>query len=526
MNKLKIFLIIVLVFVSGLFFGQGVFQRTIGGTGVENSLSAARARKNNIIMTGFTDSYGAGNNDCYVVRINENGDTLFTCTYGGSAIDEANLIIETADKGFLLAAETYSFGAGQKDGMIIKTDSAGKLTWTKVFGGTGFDEATAVVQTKDGNYLVSGSISVPANSDDILLLKIDQLGDTLWTKILSGSGWDYANDVVELNNGDLVFCGYTSSFSGTTDSDLLIFRTNKNGVVKWSKTYGNSGQEKGGHIHLNKDSTLIMTGWSMVKGTTDMQAALLKTDLNGNILWSKTYAGSGSELLMNIVDLPSGDFIAMGTTDSYGAGNFDGFLFRADSNGDTLWSKTYGGKDLDMPFALFYTSDNGLMMTGGTSSFKDPNGDIYIVKTDTNGVGSCNQSSCPLVVASSGFSTANVTFSLSSGVTYQSVSPVPGNGGGSIDDACVTAIDDRGINNPFINLYPNPFSSSCTVELSNGFVIKEIYLYNTIGQKLNTNITINGNIGVVQRGNLLKGLYLLSVKDINGHISAQRVYVE
>ncbi|MBL7892222.1 MAG: T9SS type A sorting domain-containing protein, partial [Bacteroidia bacterium] len=172
------------------------------------------------------------------------------------------------------------------------------------------------------------------------------------------------------------------------------------------------------------------------------------------------------------------------------------------------------------------TSDNGLMMTGGTSRFKDPNGDIYIVKNDTNGVGACNQSSCPLTVASSGFSTANVVFSISSGVVYQSVILTPGNGGGSIDDACVTAIDDRGINNPFINLYPNPFSSSCTVELSNGFMIKEIYLYNTLGQKLNTNITINGNIGVVQRGNLLKGLYLLSVKDINGHISAQRVYVE
>ncbi|MBI2271126.1 MAG: T9SS type A sorting domain-containing protein [Bacteroidetes bacterium] len=523
---MKSFYTLVSILISGFCFCQTTFQRTIGDSGIENAPGAASTHNNNIIIAGFTNSFGAGKSDCYVVSINENGDTLFTRTYGGADIDEANMIIETADHGFLLAAETYSFGAGQKDGMIIKTDSAGELTWTKVFGNTGFDEASAVVQTKDGNYLIAGSLSVPAGSDDILLLKIDQQGDTLWTKIISGSGWDYANDVVELNNSDLIFCGYTSSFSGTADSDLLIFRTDKNGAIKWCKTYGNSGQEKGGHIHLNRDSTLTMTGWTMDKGKTDMQAVLLKTDLNGNILWSRTYAGSGSELIMNIVDLPSGDFFAMGITDSYGAGNFDGFLFRAKSNGDTLWSKTYGGKDLDMPFALFYTSDNGLMMTGGTSSFKDPNGDLYIVKTDTNGVGSCNQSSCPLAVASAGFSTANVTFSISSGVTYQTVSPVFGNGGGSIDDVCVTAIDNRRINTPFINLYPNPFSSSCTIELSNGFVIKEIYLYNTLGQKLNTNITINGNIGLIQRDDMVKGLYLLSVTDMNGLISAQRISVE
>lgn len=514
---------------TGLLSGQNTFQKAIGSkNNNENTLSSCYTYNKHIVMTGFTNTYGAGTNDCYVICINENGDTLWTKTYGAIANDETNSIHETSDHGFIIAGKTFSFSTGMSsDGMVLKLDSLGNLKWSKAFGGSDFDEAAAAIQTKDGNYLVLGFISNTPVGTDILLLKLDTNGDTLWTKIISGTGYDDMSDLVELNNGDIIICGYTDSFTIDYHSDLLLMRMDKNGNIKWSKTYGGSLDEKGGTIHLNSDSTLLMCGWTSSFGAGSMDAFLLKTDLSGNTIWSMTYGGPAPELLMSVKDLPSGQLLAIGATYSYGAGDLDSYLLKLNSNGDTLWARTYGGKKQEMPFSFFKTSDKGYVITGGTASFKDTVGDIYIIKTDSLGNTSCKQSSCPIVTGKPICGAVSVTYNtIYSGCTFQTANLNVSSGAVIYDPCIVSGISDPFIATTMLDIFPNPLTSSSSIELSGGTSIKELSVFNSLGQKATAVSEINSTSFTLERGNLAPGIYLLSVTDNRQNIISRKIIIE
>ena len=162
-----------------------------------------------------------------MVRTDGSGNLIWEKTFGGADWDVSNSVIATDDGGFLNAGYSVGQGMGGRDVYLVKTDSDGNELWSKIYGGTANDEASAIIKTSDGGFLVVGnSQSFQQGINDIYILKLDQNGDLLWEDNIGGNRADEAYDVIELDNGFAV-CGTTNSYSGA--SAIYVMRLNSEG---------------------------------------------------------------------------------------------------------------------------------------------------------------------------------------------------------------------------------------------------------------------------------------------------------
>jgi len=331
------------------------FQKVFGASGSDDfALSVQQTTDGGYVMAGFTTSFGAGGTDVYVVKTNANGDTLWTKTYGGSGDDKATEIQQTTDGGYIITGTT-TFGAGQDDVYLIKTDGNGSTIWTKTYGGTDYESGASVKQTLDGGYVVTGSTSsYGAGGSDVYLIKTTANGDTLFTKTYGGTSSDIGSSVDQTADAGYIITGYTSSFG--SGFSIYLIKTNSSGNLVWTKTYGGVGFDQGNSVQQTADGGYIVAGKTQSLGPGTTALHLIKTDNNGNISWSNTYGGTGFEYEGSVRQTTDGGYILSGRTSSFGAGMYDAFLVKTDANGDSLWTRSYGGSDwealsLDTPIA-------------------------------------------------------------------------------------------------------------------------------------------------------------------------------
>ena len=158
--------------------GQKKFETSFGGYSNEIAKSVIQLADSSFVLAGYTSSFGIGGYDIFLVKADKNGNLIWQKTFGGNDWDFAYNIELTSDGGFIICGTTYSFGYGNADGYIIKTDGAGNVTWTKTFGGKHDDEFKSVIQTSDGNYALTGyTKSFNDSLGDAWIFKIDLNGD-------------------------------------------------------------------------------------------------------------------------------------------------------------------------------------------------------------------------------------------------------------------------------------------------------------------------------------------------------------
>jgi hypothetical protein len=346
------------------------------------------------IITGYTDLFGTGNNDAYLIKTDASGDTLWTKSYGGSGLDEMNSVQQTSDGGYILAGRTSSFGAGWWDAYLIKTDSAGNVLWTRTYGGTNDDDARSVQQTTTGGYIVlGGTQSFGHGGWDAYLIRADSNGDTLWTRTYGGTDLDAGNSVQQTSEGGYILAGTSYSF-GAGNGDVYLIKTDSSGNVLWTKTYGGTNYDGASSVQQTSDGGYIIAGSTGTFPSLDIY--LIKTNASGDTLWTKTYGGTGRDEGHSIQQTSDRGYVLTGHTNSFGAGGHDAYLIKMNSFGDTLWTKTYGGGESDWANSVQQTLDGGYILTGGTCSFGDISGDVYLIKTDGEGISGMNDfSPCP-----------------------------------------------------------------------------------------------------------------------------------
>ncbi len=168
-------------------------------------------------------------------------------TYGGTASDDAYFVRQTSDGGYIVAGQTPSFGAGDMDAWLLKLDGEGDIVWQKTYGGTDFDSAYSVQQTSDGGYIVGGQTrSFGAGDQDVWVLKLSANGDMTWQKTYGGTAFDFPNLVQQTSDGGFIVVGGTRSF-GAGDQDAWVLKLDENGSVTWQKTL--TGQPDRPHRH-------------------------------------------------------------------------------------------------------------------------------------------------------------------------------------------------------------------------------------------------------------------------------------
>jgi TolB-like protein len=365
------------------------FAKTYGGTGYDRAYSVQQTSDGGYIVAGYTSSFGAGG-DILLIKTDANGNIIWAKTYGGTDYEDAPTVQQTSDGGYILASYTYSFGAVNRDILLIKADANGNVQWAKTYGGTGDDLVSSVQQTSDGGYIVAGyTTSFGASSFDIFLIKTDANGNIIWAKTYGGTYWDEASSVQQTLDGGYIVVGFTPSF-GAGGWDIFLVKTDANGNVIWAKTYGGTDDDWAYSVQQTSDGGYIVAGRTASFGAGLSDVFLVKTDADGNIIWAKTYGGTGDDLVSSVQQTSDGGYILAGFTASFGAGGGDIFLMKTDASGNLQWAKTFGGMNDDGATSVQQTSDGEYIVAGRTWSFSAGLYDVFLVKTDASGnIGSC-----------------------------------------------------------------------------------------------------------------------------------------
>ena len=370
----------------------GVHQRNLGGTGfipgwIQTFGGADPEYGNSVIQTddggyavaGYTRSFGAGDFDFWLVKTDTLGNHLWDHTYGGSGVDGAYCIIQTNDGGYVMAGDTDSFGAGNRDFWLIKTDRFGNHVWNQTFGGANHDIGTSVIQTSDGGYAVAGyTRSFGAGNNDLWLIKTDASGNHQWNQTYGGTDHDYGFSVIQTSDGGYAVAGNTRSF-GAGLTDIWLVKTDKQGNHVWDQTYGGSSTDDGSQV-IQTVNGYVITGLTGSFGAGLSDIWLIKTDRFGNHVWNQTYGGTDYDYGSPVIQTSDGGYAVAGSTPSLSAGGYDTWLIKIDASGNHQWNQTHGGTYNDYGTALVQTSDGGYVIAGETDSFGAGSFDFWLVR--------------------------------------------------------------------------------------------------------------------------------------------------
>jgi hypothetical protein len=285
--------------------GDALWTKTFGGNGVDNGNSVQQTTDGGYIIAGGTGSFVNGAGDIYLIKIDGNGNTLWNKTYGGIDSDWGRSVQQTTDGGYIITGRTESYGNGEEDVYLIKTDSYGDSLWTKTFGGEYDDEGYSVQQTTDGGYVITGTTYSYGNGEeDVYLIKTDSYGDSLWTKTFGGEYDDEGYSVQQTTDGGYVITGFTMSY-GNGEEDVYLIKTDSYGDSLWTKTFGGEYDDEGYSVQQTTDGGYIITGITYSNGNAYYEDVyLIKTDENGVITFtSEISIPNPNRKLIKTVDL-------------------------------------------------------------------------------------------------------------------------------------------------------------------------------------------------------------------------------
>jgi hypothetical protein len=361
------------------------FCKAIGGKNDDRGKSLIQTSDGGYAIAGITKSFGAGDWDVYVVKLDATGNLQWTRTIGGPESDGGNSLIQTSDGGYAIAGYTESFGAGKMDVYVIKLDANGNLQWTTTIGGKGWDVGTSLIQISDGGYAIAGfTSSFGAGDYDVYVVKLDAHGNLQWTKTIGGKKEDVGTSLIQTSDGGYAIAGFTSSF-GAGDYDVYVVKLDAHGNLQWTKTIGGKEDDKGHSLIQTFDGGYAIAGYTTSFGAGDRDVYIVKLDANGNLQWTKTIGGPGGDWGHSIIQTSDSGYAIAGATRSFGAGEGDVYVIKLDANGNLQWTRTIGGPGDEIGLSLIQTSDGGYAIAGYTTSFGAGDRDVYIVKLDANG---------------------------------------------------------------------------------------------------------------------------------------------
>ena len=486
------------------------FCLTIGGTGNESAVGIATTDDNGSIICGYTNSYGQGLEDCYFVKLDSIGQIEWTKTLGGTNVDKAFSIIQTADGGYAFTGITQSFGAGGNDVYIGKLTSTGTLSWVKTIGGTGSDYGNSIIETSDGGLAVAGWYGVNGVNYDAYLIKMDALGNINFSNTYGGAGEDVAYSVYQNIDGSFVLSGYTRTY-GAGLKDCYVLNISSTGLLLWSKTIGGSLDEEAFSIIQTNDGGIVLAGVTQSFGSGGNDCYLVKLNNSGNLLWTKTIGGLNSDYFKSIQQKSNSNIVACGW---YGinAGNYDLYITEFDNSGSFIMGKTVGaqgGEETGQGIVL--SNNNCLIAVGYSGNIGSGFTDMYIVQFDSsnNICTSCNPANSVGSFNSGGVLSTGGT-SGSAGTTSTGGSL---NSGGVLtlicQDITTTGVNDIS-NDDLFSVFPNPAQHVINVKAETKLLGSVYSIFDNTGKIVLTG-KINSTNTIIELDNLSGGIYLFSV---------------
>jgi hypothetical protein len=356
-----------------------MWYETYGGTRNDVASSLVETSDGGYAIIGYTESFGAIEYDFLLVKTDADGYIEWNQTYGGAELDFGFSVVEASDGGYVIAGSTGSFGAGNQDFWLIKTDGTGNVEWNRTYGGSEYEFAYSLVETSDGGYAIAGSS---------LLVKTDASGNMEWNQTYAGS----TNSLIVTSDGGYALVGDIIIIpEGCVDPrhipyDCWLVKTDASGNVEWNQTYAEIDHDRAWSLVETADGGYAIGGSTSSFGAGGYDFWLIKTDNYGNVEWNQTYGGAEDDFAHSLVKTPDGGYALTGYTKSFGAGDRDFWLIKTDEVGNMEWNQTYGGTEEEIANSLIATSDGGYAIAGGTYSFGIEGGNFWLLKSDESGI--------------------------------------------------------------------------------------------------------------------------------------------
>jgi hypothetical protein len=364
---------------------QITFERSYETLNDNRSNTVLQTSDDHFVMAGYIDVAGA-DQDIYLIKTDAYGDTVWTRIYARQWTEIPEVILETADKKYLLAGHAVTrTGPSVLDVLLMKIAPNGDLIWTKTIGARDDDEQIYDMRpTSDGGYILCGQYDEMYTDIYYYLLKINADGDSLWSMNYNPAEGDQARGrgVVETTDHKFVIAGYVKR---NNNNFAHLVKIDSSGQADWSQTWDFEGAEYLSDIQKTIDNGYIIGGYTNSFGAGNLDFFLIKTNSEGDSIWARTYGGESSEFCYIVEQTADEGFIMAGYGSSFGHGSLDGYLVRTNSNGDTVWTRSYGGTGQDDAYDLKITSDGGFVLTGGTYSFGFGL-NSYLIRTNSEGL--------------------------------------------------------------------------------------------------------------------------------------------
>jgi hypothetical protein len=345
-------------------------------------------------LAGSVISPGTTNRSFYIIKTDKNGKLQWNKTFSGEGNEYEYSLIQTSDGGYALAGSIDVGEVGKRDYLLIKTDSTGDVVWNKTYGEAGINDCYSAIQTKDDGYLLAGYMRFSPQLWSCWLVKTDSVGNQIWNKTYTLGGIyepvvynSVIHSVIQTSDGGYVFAGSSTAVvsSGFGGNSWLI-KTDSEGNQVWSEMYVGKG--------ISAASTVLQTsdgGYALAGNTRELNGSisyswLVKTDVTGHAQWDKTYGGAAIDYAASFVQTREQGYALAGFTlsSSNNRNNQIASLSETDANGNELWHRRYGGTGDYAASAIVQTNDGGYAIAGTANPNLSGNL-VWFIKTDENG---------------------------------------------------------------------------------------------------------------------------------------------
>ncbi|QQX77424.1 MULTISPECIES: hypothetical protein [Aequorivita] len=323
----------------------------------------------------------------------------------------------------LLTIPLFLFSCGKDDGNEPEPEINGEIELVKTYGGSGIDEAVSIIEANDGSYMVlgttrstDGDVTGRSGTDsDFWLVKIAKTGDIIWSKTYGGSDDESASRITKTNDGGYLLSGFTTSNDGDVSEnegfqDYWVVKVDAAGTILWEENFGFSGSDQAYKAFQTSDGGYFVTGFFDVSasggGGNDVGRGTLhgvgefwgiKLKADGTKEWRRYFGGTNNDRSYDAVETDDGGFLMTGTSESVDfdktdpKGTYDYWAVRLTATGDLVWTKSFGGNEIDNSYASIKTQDGNYIMVGDSRSADQDvtsprgNADAWMVKFDDNG---------------------------------------------------------------------------------------------------------------------------------------------
>jgi hypothetical protein len=343
-----------------------------------------------------------GKDDVWVVKLSESGTLVWQKSFGGSDRETAYSIQETIDGGYIIAGSSSSNDGdvsenhGDSDFWIVKLKEDGTLDWQKSLGGSGIDYAMSIQQTKGGGYILAGAsksndgdVSGNHGDSDMWLVKLKEDGVLEWEKSLGGSNYDRASCIQQTRDGGYIAVGVSASDDGDASEnhgrwDYWAIKLKEDGAIDWQKSLGGSNSDNASSVCQTRDGGYIVTGETTSEDgdVSNRGTWIVKLHENGMLDWQKSMGGSDIGNVTPICATKDGRYVAVG----HNHGDYR--LIKLQEDGTIDWEKRLGGSQLERARSIQQTRDGGYVVAGysesedGDVSRNQGRADLWIVKLE------------------------------------------------------------------------------------------------------------------------------------------------